>query len=195
MALEASVLLEKDLGDPIARSILSFIAKLDEWGAATVDLRLLGVVTFFVLLLVRVTMGKHRGVDWYALLHALVTGLGSLMTTYLDVFAAEALTGIAEPLRSSQCHPPLTSLHRMLPAITMGYSSFDFLDGLTLGLEFALHGAATLFVMTVYVLLHAAHIITPMLVMEVSTINLVSDKQHDTSFSNRPSHNCGFLLN
>ncbi|KAL7575592.1 hypothetical protein ACA910_020162 [Epithemia clementina (nom. ined.)] len=172
MVLEASALLEHENVDPIAHLILSFISKLDDWGARTVNLLHVGAVTFVILLSIRVSAGKYRGVEWYALLHALVSGIGAVMATYLDVYASEALTGVPEPLRSCQCQGPLTSLHRFLPAITMGYATFDFFDGLTLGIDFAMHGAATLLVMVVYVVANAPQLVTPMLLMEVSTINL-----------------------
>ena len=176
MVLEAAKLLELEQSDEISRQILLFISLIDDWGGRTVSLFAVGAVTFALLLIVRVVAGKYRGVDWYALLHALVSGIGSLMATYLEVYASERLTGIPEPLRSCQCQGPLTSLHRLLPAITMGYATFDFLDGLTLGLDFMLHGAATLLVMSVYVFANAPQVVTPMLLMEVSTINLVRRK-------------------
>jgi hypothetical protein len=53
---------------------------------------------------------------------------------FLD--SSEALTGTAEPLRSILCHGPLTSLHRIVPAITMGYGVFDIIEGLSHGLDF-----------------------------------------------------------
>lgn len=173
MVLYAADLLENNRIDATSRLILSLISQLDDWGARTVSLLGVGAVTFVVLLTIRVSMGKYRGVDWYALLHALVSGIGALLATYLDIFASETLTGIPEPLRSCQCHGPLTSLHRVLPAVTMGYATFDFFDGLTLGIDFAMHGAATLLVMVIYVGANAPQLVTPMLLMEVSTINLV----------------------
>jgi hypothetical protein len=121
---------------------------------------------------VRATLQKKRGIDWYAFVHALVTGLGSMACVYLDLFAAETLTGTPEPLRSCQCEGPLTSLHRILPAITMGYSMFDLLDGFTISIDFALHGLSTLSVMAFFCEHNAPHIIAPMLLMEVSTIPL-----------------------
>ena len=66
----------------------------------------------------------------------------------------------------------MTSLHRILPAITMGYSLFDLIEGMKLSLDFVLHGAATLSVMAFYCEMDAPEIVAPMLLMEVSTIFL-----------------------
>mmetsp|Transcript_2991 Transcript_2991/g.4017 ORF Transcript_2991/g.4017 Transcript_2991/m.4017 type:complete len:272 (-) Transcript_2991:266-1081(-) len=156
----------------MSRQVLGFIAILDKSGLATVNLNVVGAVTFFILLGIRFTLKKYRGVDWYAFLHAIVSGSGSLLAVYLDANAAYALTGLGEPLRSCMCHGPLTSLHRILPAITMGYSLLDLLDGLGLGIDFALHGIFTFSVMIVFIQLNAPHVVTPFLLMEVSTINL-----------------------
>jgi len=154
--------------------ILQFIQKLETTGLLDpqVNLNAVGAVTFGILLAIRFTFKKYRGVDWYALIHAIITGYGSLFAAYLDAHAAEPLTGLAEPLRSCSCHGSLTSLHRVLPAITMGYATFDLLDGLTLGIDFALHGFFTLLVMVVFVQMNAPHVVAPFLLMEVSTINL-----------------------
>jgi TLC domain len=168
----AAQLLEIEGLDPLTRVILSLIAVLDRCGAWTWNLRLVGAATAVILLLIRQALHKKRGVDWYPLAHAIVTAFGSLMCVYLDVYAAQALTGTPEPLRSCQCQPPLTSLHRILPAITMGYSLFDILDGMTISIAFALHGAATLSIMAFFCELDRPHIITPMLLMEVSTVFL-----------------------
>jgi len=114
-------------------------------------------------------MGKKWGVDWYALTHAIVSALGSIACSYLDVFASETLTGTPEPLRSCQCAGPLTSLHKILPAITMGYSLFDLIDGMTISVDFMLHGLATFAVMAFFLETGTPNFITPMLLMEAST--------------------------
>ncbi|KAL7575593.1 hypothetical protein ACA910_020163 [Epithemia clementina (nom. ined.)] len=172
MVLDASDLSKHEGIDGISRLILKFIALLEDWGAKDVNLLAVGTVTFVFLLGIRLSLGKYRGVDWYALLHSLVSGMGALLASYLDVFASEILTGVPEPLRSCQCQGPLTSLHRIIPAITMGYATFDFLDGLTIGIDFAMHGAALLVVLVVYVSANAPHLITNALLSEISTINL-----------------------
>mmetsp|Transcript_28750 Transcript_28750/g.66777 ORF Transcript_28750/g.66777 Transcript_28750/m.66777 type:complete len:197 (-) Transcript_28750:1701-2291(-) len=77
-----------------------------------------------------------------------------------------------EPLRTAQCEAPLTSLHRILPAITMGYSILDIVDGVTAGLDFLMHGLATLSVMVFFCAHNKPHLVSPMLIMEFSTIFL-----------------------
>lgn len=176
MVLHSAALLEKDGLDFLTRSLLGVISNLDNYGARTWNLRYVAVATTIVLGGVRVVFQKKRGIDWYAFLHAIVSASGSLACLYLDVMASKRLTGFSEPFRSVQCHGPLTSLHRILPAITMGYSIFDLIDGLTISVDFALHGAATLAVMTLFVEIGAPHIMAPMLFMEGSTVFLTMVK-------------------
>jgi hypothetical protein len=172
MVLKAAQLLQVEGVGPVTTGILSLIKILDDYGAWEWNLRVVGLVTVLVLWCVRATLQKKRGIDWYACVHAMVTGLGSMACVYLDLFAAETLTGTSEPLRSCQCEGPLTSLHRILPAITMAYSMFDLFDGFTISIDFALHGLSTFSVMAFFCEHNAPHIITPMLLMEVSTIPL-----------------------
>jgi hypothetical protein len=172
MVLKAAQLLQVEGVGPVTTGILSFISILDQYGAWEWNLRVVGLVTVLLLWCVRAALQKKRGIDWYAFVHALVSGLGSMACVYLDLFAAETLTGTAEPLRSCQCEGPLTSLHRILPAITMGYSMFDLFDGFTISIDFALHGLSTFSVMAFFCEHNAPHIIAPMLLMEVSTIPL-----------------------
>ena len=77
-------------------------------------------------------------------------------------------TAHAEPLRSIRCAPPLTSLHRLLPAITWGYAIFDLVDSFYLGdMVFAVHSVALAAVMGLVCEIGISHHITPMLLMEV----------------------------
>ena len=168
----AAEYLQKEGLDPVTRALLTGISVLDQQGAWTWKLGLVGFSTSITLLTVRTLLRKKRGIDWYALIHAVISSLGAWTCLYLDWVASEQLAGVAEPLRSVQCAGPLTSLHRILPAITMGYSVFDFLDGLTISLDFALHGAATLAVMILFIEVGAPQIVAPMLIMETSTIFL-----------------------
>lgn len=117
-------------------------------------------------------VGHKYEVDWDALVHAIITGLGSAACVWLNVYASEEMTGTAEPLRSIQCADSLTSLHRILPAITQGYAVCDIINGFSLGGAFLAHGFATFTIMTIFVELNATSIITPMLFMELSTILL-----------------------
>lgn len=170
----ASDYLQTAIGlDSVTRTILSGIVILDQHGAWTWDLRLVAFATSTFLLLIRLVFQKKRGIDWYALLHAIVSSVGAFACLYLDWVASVSLTSVGEPLRSiALCAGPLTSLHRILPAITMGYSIFDLLDGLQISIDFALHGVATLAVMLLFIQVGAPHIVAPMLLMETSTIFL-----------------------
>jgi hypothetical protein len=172
MVLEAAQLLQQEGLGSVTTGILSFISILDRYGAWTWNLRVVGLCTTVFLYGIRMALKEKRGVGWYSLVHALVSGLGSMAIVYLDLFASEVLTGETEPLRSCQCQGPLTSLHRILPAITMGYSMLDLVDGLTISIDFAFHGIITFLVMAFFCELDAPHFIAPMLLMEVSTIPL-----------------------
>lgn len=105
MVLESRELLKQEGLSPLTQSILAVCAKLDGWGARTWSLRRVGVITAIVLLVVRKVLKKQRGIDWYALLHAIVSSAASLACVYLDLYASEKLTGTPEPLRSLQCKP------------------------------------------------------------------------------------------
>jgi hypothetical protein len=138
--------------DPLSSWLLHAIDKyLDSLGAWTWNTRAIAIGSALLLLGVRLVLKKRGGVDWYALIHAIITGGGSILCVYLDFQATPVLTGLHEPARSLQCYGPLTSLHRLLPAITMGYSIFDLIDGIFLGPDFLLHGFATLIVFSFYV--------------------------------------------
>lgn len=76
-----------------------------------------------------------------------------------------------EPLGAVLCFGPLTVIHKVLPAISMGYALFDLIDGLTLSIDFVLHGTGMLF-LCVYFCRQAPEIFTPFLSLEVSTIFL-----------------------
>ena len=110
----------------------------------------------------RKTIGHKYDIDWDAFFHAILSGVGSAVCIYLNIFAAVHMTGISgkmklenviicrmslllfmrttrtlfshflvtsfffrrfyclEPLGSVQCNGALTSLHRVIPAITQG---------------------------------------------------------------------------
>lgn len=172
MTIAAAELLEKDDIDLVTRGILHGVAALDNLGAREWNLRVVGVATCVFLGLLRILADKRQNVDWYALVHNVVTGVGSVMAVYLDFFSAQTLTGIAEPLRSCACGGPLTSLHRILPAITMGYGVLDLIEGLHLGPDFAAHGVATFSIMTFFVESELPQVVVPFLLMEVSSIFL-----------------------
>lgn len=128
----------QQLQGTISGFILDCVEYMDtQWGAAEWTTRQVAVGTVIVLGMIRAMCHEAYGVNWYSLVHAAVTGYGSAMAVWLSVFAAVPLTGTAEPLRSIVgCGGPLTSLHRIVPAITMGYGIFDILDGVGHGLDF-----------------------------------------------------------
>jgi hypothetical protein len=171
--------------DRISIFILQFISTyLDKYGAWEWDLNYVALYTTIALGCIRLIFKKYRGIDWYAFIHALISSLGSLACLYLNAVTSAQLSSSSsslssslqqppEPLRSILCYGPLTSLHRILPAITMGYSIFDFLDGLTISIDFVIHGFVTFSVMYTYIhIFNAPHIMSPMLFMEGSTIFL-----------------------
>lgn len=164
----------QQLQGTISGFILDCVEYMDtQWGAAEWTTRQVAVGTVIVLGMIRAMCHEAYGVNWYSLVHAAVTGYGSAMAVWLSVFAAVPLTGTAEPLRSIVgCGGPLTSLHRIVPAITMGYGIFDILDGVGHGLDFLLHGVATFAVMAYFCEYDLAEVITPMLLMEISTPHL-----------------------
>jgi hypothetical protein len=49
------------------------------------------VATTATILLIKTRLGQLHGVDWYAFMHALITGLGSCLCLYLDIFAYDSL--------------------------------------------------------------------------------------------------------
>jgi TLC domain len=82
------------------------------------------------------------------------------------------LSTITEPLRTAQCTPPLTSLHRILPAFAMGYAFLDIIDGFTVGIDFLIHGILTMAVMLFFCEQNRPDVVAPFLLMECSTIFL-----------------------
>ncbi|GKY91376.1 hypothetical protein MPSEU_000109900 [Mayamaea pseudoterrestris] len=168
MAISAADLLRhKHVSLPV-RSILNVAATLEQYGAWNWDLRAVALGTLLILVAVRNICHKKRGIDWYALLHGIVSATGALACMYMD-FHAKELTGTPEPLRSCQCSGPLTVLHRILPAVTAGYSILDLYDGYYISTDFMLHGIATLAVMVFFCSQQTPHLIEPFLLMEVST--------------------------
>lgn len=94
------------------------------------------------------------------------------MCVYLDYSAATDIRGFPEPQGSTlHCLGPLTSLHRILPSITLGYAICDIINGFTLGKDALAHGFATFMVMSLFIGHGASHIMTPMLLMEVSVFS------------------------
>ena len=116
---------------------LAFVDFIDtNLGAAEWTTRQIGLATVLILLFIRLTCKEAFNVNWYAFLHGIASGYLSLLAVWISVFDSTKLTGTPEPLRSIVCEGPLTSLHRIVPAMTMGYGLFDILDGFSHGLDF-----------------------------------------------------------
>ena len=132
----------------LTQLFLSLIGVLDSYGAKTWNLRAVAAASAVVLYATyrlgrsggqqggkSSSNAKVGGVCWEGLLHATVSGVGSAICVYLNHFAAVDISGESEPLRSIRCDGdddasaslPLTSLHRILPAITLGYGLCDIL--------------------------------------------------------------------
>lgn len=177
-----------------AGHLLALIALLDSLGARAISLRLVSFITAVVLLGIRRTIGLWGGVEWHALLHAILVGFGALGCRILEghferggdmggtitldyrgsAMTEEDARGLSEARRIALCLGPLTSLHRLIPALTLGYSICDVLDSFKLGPAFLMHGLATAVVMGFFCELGNSHVVTPMLLMELSTILLTT---------------------
>jgi len=175
----------------LTQLFLSLIDVLDSYGAKTWNLRAVAAASAVVLYATyrlgrsggqqggkSSSNAKVGGVCWEGLLHATVSGVGSAICVYLNHFAAVDISGESEPLRSIRCDGdddasaslPLTSLHRILPAITLGYGLCDIIEGLDLGRDFLLHATALVIVMGTCCEMGYSHTVTPMLLMEISSI-------------------------
>jgi len=110
---------------------------------------------------------KH-GIRWYSLLHAILSGYLSLLCVYMSY-------KYHEPGVTSICDGPLTTLHRLTPAITLGYGLFDIIEAIfkSLPKDFLLHGVATFGVMAYFCEYNIPEIVLPFLLMEISTVHLV----------------------
>lgn len=155
-----------------SQALLSWIDTLDSYGAKEWDLRVVSATSAALFLGMRKTVGHKYDIDWDAFVHAFLSGVGSTICVYLNMYAAVHMTGITEPLGSVQCNGPLTSLHRIIPAITQGYAVCDIINGFRLGPAFLAHGIATFTVAAIFNETGASHILTPMLIMEISTMVL-----------------------
>ena len=115
---------------------LAFIQKFndltgaEEWAKNSVYI---GAATLAVLTLIHNTFKRKMGVNWVSFWHAVVVGFMSFLASYLNVYAAEALTGQTEPEGGVLCKGPLTTFHSIVPAISMGYGVFDVKEGLLMG--------------------------------------------------------------
>jgi hypothetical protein len=183
---ESSIMSSELELDIVSVAILSLASQIDKLGAKEWNLNAIAIVTFLILWGIKTTLGKRHGIDWLAFVHALVSGIGGILCVYLDFFAAVKMTGLSEPVRTARCgEQALTCLHRILPAITLGYSIYDVIAGLSLGWDFLLHGVSTFIVFAFFVQHDVPHFLAPMLLMEVSTIflTLVQCEHFSTTLS------------
>lgn len=161
------------MGFSVASMSTSIISVIDFYGGHEWDLFSVAVTSAAIFLSIRLLLGKKYGVDWDAFVHALLTAIFSCICQYYNSFLADEMRGHPEPYGSiSKCLGPLTSLHRIVPSMTLGYAICDIINGFTLGVDALAHGFATFTVMAAFVYLDASHIIAPMLTMEVSTMFL-----------------------
>lgn len=102
----------------------------ESWAKSSVKI---GFFTVIALTIVHKILGRKMEVNWPSFVHAVFVGLMSFVASWLNIFAAEALTGTPEPLGGVLCRGPLTTWHSIVPAITMGYGIFDLQEGIRLG--------------------------------------------------------------
>mmetsp|Transcript_31613 Transcript_31613/g.63857 ORF Transcript_31613/g.63857 Transcript_31613/m.63857 type:complete len:255 (-) Transcript_31613:285-1049(-) len=157
--------------------MLESIQAIDEaLGLSTWTSRQIALLTALTLALLY--RYEKWGIRWYSLLHAVLSGYLSLICVYTSYHHA--------PLSSTTlCAGPLTSLHRITPAITLGYGLFDILEAMIKSLpkDFLLHGVATFGVMAYFCEYHIPEIVLPFLLMEISTVHLVFMKATNLSES------------
>lgn len=91
MMLEPAVVGESEA--PVTNWLLSQIAYLDDWGAWDWNLRWASFYWTLVFAGIRMVMGERGGVNWYAIIHAIITGVGGVMCSYLSFVSAEHMTG------------------------------------------------------------------------------------------------------
>jgi hypothetical protein len=148
---------------------------LDETlGLASWTSRQIAVITAAILGL----LYSHEkwGIRWYSLLHAVSSG-------YLSLICVWTSYNHHSPSNMSLCDGPLTTLHRITPAITLGYGLFDILEATIKSLpkDFLLHGIATFAVMAYFCEYNIPEIVLPFLLMEISTVHLVFMKATNLS--------------
>ena len=73
--------------------LLSWISVLDSLGAWEWNLRFFSIAWFLFFAAIRLIFGKKLGVEWYAVIHALITGVGGVVCAYLYHVMAEKLIG------------------------------------------------------------------------------------------------------
>lgn len=159
----------------ISQLILEYAKTIDAYYDENTSYKTVALIAAIFFLTLRLSPLKRKhDFDLDGFVHAFITGIGSAMCVYLDYFVAEELSGTSEPLGMMRCQKPLTNLHMILPAITLGYSICDIINGLTMNLpkEFLAHGVVTFAASALYCENQMQQFATHMLVMELSTILL-----------------------
>jgi len=138
----------------------------DTLGLADYTSRQIAIITAVILGILLITLHEKGGIRWYSLIHAIISGYLSLLCVWTSYYYSPS---------SSLCDGPLTVLHRITPAITMGYGIFDIFEATTKSLskDFLLHGIATFGVMAYFCENDIPEIVLPFLLMEISTVHLV----------------------
>ena len=94
------------------------------------NLRVVALVSMVSLWAIHNLSPKKRGVkgtrDWASLIHASITGYGSWL-------CLQASTLPAEPMFSVTCHGPATVVHKLIPAISWGWGTFELYNSLRSG--------------------------------------------------------------
>lgn len=176
-----TVLADQDSLPWSASAILSLISFMDstfhmnEWDGLAV-----AVVSLLVLQFVFHVLNTKYEVGWYALIHACVVGTGSLACSYLDRYSTIIMGGGSpHPLRLILCDGAgggggaLTSLHRVLPFVTLGFAFTDVMEGLQLRrADYLFHGTLLGATFGTVCYLELQHCVVPMLLMELSSVPL-----------------------
>ena len=120
------------------------------------------------------TDNQALNVYWYAVLHAILTGPPALLCMYLDAHASRIDPGSSpEPLRSIKGAQALTPLHSLVPMISLGYGLVDLVEGIYLKrYDYVIHGLSMLASMGSCCFLGKSHLVTPALIMELSSVPL-----------------------
>ena len=156
----------------IAMATNTFLGPLMD--AAGNDYRIIASSSAIFWTAVRLLLGKTGSVDWYAVLHAVITAIGSILCIYFDLHASEIdPKGTPEPLRSIRCASALTVLHTLLPIVSLGYAVHDLVDGIYLKrADFFAHGLFLMVCLVIVCEMGAPHLVVAGLVMELSTLPL-----------------------
>ena len=80
---------------------------------------------------------------------------------------------LAEPLNMVRCGSPVTSLHRVLPTVSLGYAILDLVDGFAIDLAFMMHGIAFFTFSLCLSEINKNELLAIMLTLEVSNLKII----------------------